>query len=192
MYGMMLKRLKARPPSTNQRENKRRERVHSTLVTMALVYCLTWIPFFIFTLCVELASIKVHLSYGILRLIGATNALVNPILYGYLNTTFRKYYRHVYRKLPWYTTSVPPGIASGIALSLNAIVKETHIKRDLNHILVPAVQINSIVNQFELTPPFNMYLKRSTSLHCYWSKPKKYSSMLKHKMSTSVSVRSLS
>ena len=186
MYGMMLKRLKARPPSTNQGENKRRKRVHSTLVTMALTYCLTWAPFFIFTLCVELASIKVHLSYGILRLIGATNALLNPILYGYLNTTFRKYYKKVYRKLPWYTTSVPHQLA------LNTVVKEPHIKRDLNHILVPAVQINSIVNQFELAPPLSLYLKRSTSLYCYLSKPKKYSYMLNDKMPNSVSVRSLS
>ena len=186
MYGLMVKRLRARPPSTNQKENRRRRRVHNTLVTMAVIYCTTWIPFFIFTLCVELANIKVHLSYGILRLIGASNSIVNPVLYGYLNTTFRKYYKNVYRKLPWYTTSVPPEIAL-------KVVKENHSKITLNHIMVPAVQINSIVNQFSHHPvPSALYLKRSTSLYCYWSKPKKYSSMKNVNISISMSVRSLS
>ena len=35
--------------------------------------------------------------YAVLHLLGLANACINPILYGYLNETFRKEYRTIYR-----------------------------------------------------------------------------------------------
>ena len=156
MYGLMLKRLKSRPPSSNQLENKRRHRVHRALVAMALMYCTTWLPFFIFTIYVEVEpNGHNHLTYGILHLIGAINAIVNPVLYGYLNSSFRKYYKRVYRKLPWYTTSVPPDMPLKVMFNKGSINVE--VKSDFA-IAVP-----------NFNPTFNLHhvhMQRTKSLNC--------------------------
>ena len=156
MYGLMLKRLKSRPPSSNQLENKRRHRVHRALVAMALMYCTTWLPFFIFTIYVEVEpNGHNHLTYGILHLIGAINAIVNPVLYGYLNSSFRKYYKRVYRKLPWYTTSVPPDMPLKVMFNKGSINVE--VKSDF---------ANAVPN---FNPTFNLHhvhMQRTKSLNC--------------------------
>ena len=161
MYGMMLKQLKSRPPSSNQSENKRRQRVHRTLLAMALMYFATWLPFFIFTTYVEV-ELNGHnhltITYGILRLIGALNTIVNPVLYGYLNSSFRKYYKKVYQKLPWYTTSVPPD------MPLKVMVKAYH-KGSIN----VAVKCDFQIAVPNLNPTFNLNtvpMQRSNSLNC--------------------------
>ena len=46
------------------------------------------------------------IMYGILHLLGAANAVSNPILYGYLNENFKSEYRNLYRKMPWYSGSI--------------------------------------------------------------------------------------
>ena len=42
------------------------------------------------------------IMYGILHLLGAANAVTNPVLYGYLNENFRNEYISIYRRMPWY------------------------------------------------------------------------------------------
>ena len=44
--------------------------------------------------------------YGLMHLLGATNSIANPILYGYMNENFRNEYRKFYKKMPWYNTSL--------------------------------------------------------------------------------------
>ena len=169
MYCLMWRRLRKRPPSTSAKENKRRRRVHRTLVAMALMYCTTWLPFFIYTIYVEIVP-KGHnhyLTYGILRLIGATNAIFNPLLYGYLNSTFRKYYKKVYQKMPWYTTSNPPDLSLKVIYRVN----EQSVKIGQSN-FVPGLQQNEaiILNPLGDSPDQNCHLhwERTQSLkyHC--------------------------
>jgi len=49
----------------------------------------------------------VALTYGLLHLLGSANACLNPFLYGYLNENFRREYKTIYRKMPWYSQSQP-------------------------------------------------------------------------------------
>ena len=44
--------------------------------------------------------------YGVMHLLGAANAIANPILYGYMNENFRSEYKKFYRKMPWYNPSL--------------------------------------------------------------------------------------
>ena len=48
------------------------------------------------------SSIHEILVYGIANLCGLATSCINPVLYGYLNESFRKEYKNLLRKLPWY------------------------------------------------------------------------------------------
>ena len=109
----VVQRLKKRPPAQNATENQRRRRVMRTLLAMALIYSASWLPYLIFSFMAELLPDQMkyqfeagqEIMYGFFKLLGATNALVNPILYGYLNGNFRSVYKDYYQKLPWYSTT---------------------------------------------------------------------------------------
>ena len=103
----MLCKLQNSTRVLNLIQNRRQLRVHNTLVAMILIFWITWTPQFVFTLIAELSLLENfhnELIYAWLRLFGALNTVINPLLYGYLNSTFRKYYKKFYRKLPWYST----------------------------------------------------------------------------------------
>ena len=96
-----------------------------TLLAMALIYSASWMPYLLFSFMAELLPEQMkyqfeaaqEIMYGFLKLLGATNALVNPILYGYLNGNFRTVYKDYYQKLPWYsTTQVEGGVIKMNAL----------------------------------------------------------------------------
>lgn len=45
---------------------------------------------------------------------GLANACINPILYGYLNESFREEYKNLFKRLPWMeNSSVANNQASG-------------------------------------------------------------------------------
>ena len=121
----VVQRLKKRPPAQNAIENHRRNRVMRTLLAMALIYSTSWLPYLLFSFLAELLPSQMteqlkesqEVLYGFFKLLGATNAIVNPILYGYLNGNFRTVYKEYYQKLPWYsTTQVEGGV-----IKLNAL-----------------------------------------------------------------------
>ena len=96
-----------------------------TLLAMALIYSASWLPYLLFSFMAELLPKQMkyqfeagqEIMYGFFKLLGATNALVNPILYGYLNGNFRTVYKDYYQKLPWYsTTQVEGGVVKMNAL----------------------------------------------------------------------------
>ena len=107
MYGKMVQRLKKRPLSISSKQNRRRKRVHNSLLAMILIFWITRLPQFIFTVYAEISALQTnsHLIFAILRLFGAMNTISNPLLYGYMNSTIRKYYKKIYRRLPWHSTS---------------------------------------------------------------------------------------
>ena len=39
-------------------------------------------------------------------LLGGTNSIANPILYGYMNENFKKEYAKFYKKMPWYHKTI--------------------------------------------------------------------------------------
>lgn len=106
-------RLSHRPPSQHPDLNERRRRTNQIIVGVTLVFFLSWLPLNTFRLLAEFGPLWIHplvggreeLIFGLLNLLGATNACVNPILYGYFNENFRNEYRDIYKAMPWYRRS---------------------------------------------------------------------------------------
>ena len=107
-------RLQNRPRSANEDQNNRRKRATRIILAVTTIFVLAWLPLNMFTLISEFhpEMFKVlmgryhNVMYLILHLLGAANAVSNPILYGYLNENFRHEYFTIYRKMPWYPSSV--------------------------------------------------------------------------------------
>eukprot|EP00095_Tigriopus_kingsejongensis_P000260 snap_masked-scaffold272_size230267-processed-gene-1.9 protein:Tk00260 transcript:snap_masked-scaffold272_size230267-processed-gene-1.9-mRNA-1 annotation:"retinal rod rhodopsin-sensitive cgmp 3 -cyclic phosphodiesterase subunit delta isoform x2" len=102
-------RLSHRPPSQHRNLNERRKRTNQIIVSVTVVFFLSWLPLNTFRLLSEFGPAQLHpllggreeLTFGILNLLGATNACVNPLLYGYFNENFRNEYKYIYRAMPW-------------------------------------------------------------------------------------------
>ena len=71
-------------------------------------------PLTFFTLISEyspkllLQNIEDHknIIQGLMYLLGGTNSIANPILYGYMNENFKKEYSKFYKKMPWYHKTI--------------------------------------------------------------------------------------
>ena len=82
------------------------------------------------------------LVFGLCTIMGLANACINPVLYGYLNESFREEYKNLFSKLPWYLSSAsqaangPPANNNIIAnnngktcqQSLSAYIYNTYIQ----------------------------------------------------------------
>lgn len=110
----MIKTLRKRPPSQHQDQNNRRKRALKVILIVIVIFLIAWAPLNIFTLATEFYPdvIKATMGayhdslYGFMHLLGATNSIANPILYGYMNENFRHEYRKFFRKVPWYSHSL--------------------------------------------------------------------------------------
>ena len=98
-FSVVLK-LRGRPLSPNQKEKFRRKKAISILLAVTLIFSVTWAPLNIFTfLKVALGYPNHNIIFGLMRLLGGTNSIANPILYGYMNENFKKEYKTFYRKI---------------------------------------------------------------------------------------------
>ena len=102
-------KLQSRPILLNRKENVRRRRALWILLSVTLIFLASWMPLTFFTLISEyspklLQNIEDHknIIQGLMYLLGGTNSIANPILYGYMNENFKKEYDKFYKKMPWY------------------------------------------------------------------------------------------
>ena len=106
-------KLQSRPISQNKNENIRRRKALWILLAVTLIFLASWTPLNIYTLISEyspklLQNIEDHknLIQGLMYLLGGTNSIANPILYGYMNENFKKEYSKFYKKMPWYHKTI--------------------------------------------------------------------------------------
>ena len=101
-------KLRGRPLSPNQNEKFRRKKALSILLTVTIIFFAAWAPLNIFTLLSEyhpnfLNEALKHPNHdiicGLMLLMGGTNSVANPILYGYMNENFKKEYKKFYEKM---------------------------------------------------------------------------------------------
>lgn len=110
----MIKTLRRRPPSQHQDQNNKRKRALWIILVVIVIFLVAWAPLTIFTLVSEyypqffkkMMGPYHDIIYGMMHLLGATNSIANPILYGYMNENFRHEYRKFYKQMPWYKHSL--------------------------------------------------------------------------------------
>ncbi|KAG8231811.1 hypothetical protein J437_LFUL012640 [Ladona fulva] len=82
-------------------EEKRRRRTNSLLVSIALIFCVSWLPLNIYNLVVDLWNPfgedrqTMMVIYAVCHMAGMSSACSNPLLYGWLNDNFRKEFKEI-------------------------------------------------------------------------------------------------
>ncbi|XP_076040341.1 neuropeptide F receptor-like [Oratosquilla oratoria] len=99
-YARIYRKLKYRMANTsikkNQKEDRRMKKTNTLLMSIALIFCLSWLPFNVYNLVVDFYNPfgedteTMHIAYAICHMMGMSSACSNPLLYGWLNDNFRK------------------------------------------------------------------------------------------------------
>ncbi|XP_046382332.1 neuropeptide F receptor, partial [Ischnura elegans] len=82
-------------------EERRRRRTNSLLVSIALIFCVSWLPLNIFNLVVDVWNPfgedrqTMMVAYAVCHMAGMSSACSNPLLYGWLNDNFRKEFKEI-------------------------------------------------------------------------------------------------
>jgi hypothetical protein len=94
--------------STNRRKTKddrRMKRTNSLLISISLIFCISWLPLNIFNLVVDYWNPfgenrqAMMISYAVCHMMGMSSACSNPLLYGWLNDNFRKEFKEILASL---------------------------------------------------------------------------------------------
>ena len=102
--------LCGRPLSLSQEQKFRRKKAILVLLAVTLIFFAAWAPLNIFMLLFEyypkilkeaLGNPNHNIIFGLMLLLGGTNSIANPILYGYMNENFKKEYKNFYGKIFW-------------------------------------------------------------------------------------------
>jgi neuropeptide Y receptor len=90
--------------SSNRRkpkDDKRMKRTNSLLVSISLIFCISWLPLNIFNLAVDYWNPfgedrqTMMIWYAVCHMMGMSSACSNPLLYGWLNDNFRKEFKEI-------------------------------------------------------------------------------------------------
>ncbi|GFG31924.1 hypothetical protein Cfor_08080 [Coptotermes formosanus] len=94
--------------STNKRkpkDDRRMKRTNSLLVSISLIFCISWLPLNIFNLVVDYWNPFgedrqcMMIWYAVCHMMGMSSACSNPLLYGWLNDNFRKEFKEILASL---------------------------------------------------------------------------------------------
>ncbi|XP_049862343.1 neuropeptide F receptor-like [Schistocerca gregaria] len=83
------------------KDDRRMKRTNSLLYSIALIFCISWLPLNIFNLVMDLWNPPVHdeqtmiICYAVCHMMGMSSACSNPLLYGWLNDNFRKEFHEI-------------------------------------------------------------------------------------------------
>ncbi|XP_049794600.1 neuropeptide F receptor-like, partial [Schistocerca nitens] len=77
------------------KDDRRMRRTNALLYSIALIFCVSWLPLNIFNLVVDVwnpfsGSQAMLVTYAVCHMMGMSSACSNPLLYGWLNDNFRK------------------------------------------------------------------------------------------------------
>lgn len=83
------------------KDDRRAKRTNSLLYSIALIFCISWLPLNIINLVMDLwypfvgHEQTMIICYAICHMIGMSSACSNPLLYGWLNENFRKEFHEI-------------------------------------------------------------------------------------------------
>ncbi|XP_056443224.1 neuropeptide Y receptor type 2 [Gadus chalcogrammus] len=95
----MLKKHSSSPGGRNDR-HRRRRKTTKMLVTVVVVFAVTWLPFHAVQLAIDIDSSVLDLKdfkllFTVFHIMAMCSTCVNPILYGWMNNSYRNAFRRV-------------------------------------------------------------------------------------------------
>ena len=141
-----------RRAETDHRENKKRQRMNKMLSSVVFVFAISWSPFNIYTLLQEYNFQSEHedLIFIITYFLAISSAVVNPVLYAWLNDNFRKEFQKMLPFVPCFQEKKPRSHqpkSSGGATASNVISRTTdkRSQASLGTYLQPTCAESSVV-----------------------------------------------
>ncbi|XP_074604601.1 neuropeptide F receptor-like [Brevipalpus obovatus] len=82
-------------------EEKRTRRTNTLLISISLIFCISWMPLYILNLISDFKLLKLddkdyRLVFAVCHIIGMSSACINPLLYGWLNDNFQKEFKEIF------------------------------------------------------------------------------------------------
>ncbi|ROT68912.1 neuropeptide F receptor [Penaeus vannamei] len=109
-YAMICRKLRFRLENSSvrnskktEREDKRMKKTNTLLISIALIFCLSWLPLNLYNLIVDFYNPfgddmeKLLIVYAVCHMMGMSSACSNPLMYGWLNDNFRKEFLEIFR-----------------------------------------------------------------------------------------------
>ncbi|CAL4157312.1 unnamed protein product [Meganyctiphanes norvegica] len=103
-------RMKMKRTKQANTEDKRMKKTNTLLISIALIFCLSWLPINIYNVVVDFYNPfgenteSMLIGFAICHMMGMSSACSNPFLYGWLNDNFRKEFLEIFTILfPCYT-----------------------------------------------------------------------------------------
>ena len=87
---------------SKQKKAERLKKTNTLLISITLLFCVSWLPLNLFNLIVDIfdpfdgKSETMLVIYAICHMTGMSSACSNPILYGWLNDNFRKEFYRIF------------------------------------------------------------------------------------------------
>ncbi|XP_037794763.1 neuropeptide F receptor-like [Penaeus monodon] len=108
-YAMICRKLRFRMENSSvrnskktEREDKRMKKTNTLLISIALIFCLSWLPLNLYNLIVDFYNPfgddmeKLLIVYAVCHMMGMSSACSNPLMYGWLNDNFRKEFLEIF------------------------------------------------------------------------------------------------
>lgn len=120
-YAMICRKLKFRLNNSTvrssssrrvERDDKRMKKTNKLLITIALIFCLSWLPLNLYNLVVDFYNPfgddmeTMLVVYAGCHMMGMSSACSNPLMYGWLNDNFHKEFHEIFSLvLPCYSNT---------------------------------------------------------------------------------------
>ncbi|XP_042213029.1 neuropeptide F receptor-like [Homarus americanus] len=107
-YARICNKLKYRMTNASSRsarsrkEDLRMKKTNTLLVSISLIFCLSWLPLNLYNVIVDLHNPfgedteSMLIVYSVCHMAGMSSACSNPLLYGWLNDNFRKEFLEIF------------------------------------------------------------------------------------------------
>lgn len=103
-FSKLSRESSKKSPKRVRRELRRNRRTTLLLACIACVYCMSWLPYHTYTIATNAAPFLAEPStqykaFAAVHLLAMTSVCVNPFLYGWLNTNFRREFLYIFAAL---------------------------------------------------------------------------------------------
>ncbi|KAK4319864.1 hypothetical protein Pmani_009250 [Petrolisthes manimaculis] len=130
-YARIYRKLSCRMVSDRTRkEDIRMRKTNTLLVSIALIFCLSWLPLNLYNVVVDLHNPfgedteTMLVVYAVCHMAGMSSACSNPLLYGWLNDNFRKEFLEIHGLVCPCCASLTSHKGRGSSLRVTQTVKE--------------------------------------------------------------------